>query len=124
MTVVRNTMTVGSVRIMIKEGFHIQSNEVDDEYIIPTKLEVMETDLIQLIDLEYPEGKAFKLEGSNIILDVFDGVIEIKFKIETAPQISTGEHQLDARLHYQACDDKSCFAPRDIEFSIPIEIIN
>jgi len=76
-----------------------------------------------LIDLVYPDGKDFKLTGSEIILNVFDREIEIKFKIKTNSQINRGEQQVEAILYFQACDDKSCFAPREIKFSIPIEVI-
>jgi len=113
----------GTVNIMIKEGYHIQSNKVDDEYIIPTKLDVIDNEFIQLIEIVYPEGKDFNLVGSDMILNVFDGEFEIKIKLRIDSQDVLGEYQLDAILHYQACDDKSCFAPKSIEFVIPVEII-
>lgn len=118
-----DSMAMGTANILIKEGYHIQSNEVDDEYIIPTRLDVTDNEMIQMIEQVYPDGKDFRLEGSEIILNVFDGEIEIRFKLITDSKIIQGEHQLGARLHYQACDAKSCFAPRTIDFLIPIEII-
>jgi len=119
-----NSMALGTIHVKIEKGYHIQSNEVDNEYIIPTEMIVKGNDFIRLAELFYPRSKAFNLEGSDIILNVYDGEIEIKFQLKTDPHIIKGELQLDANIRYQACDAKSCFAPRTIEFMIPVEVIN
>ena len=119
-----DALTEGTVHVMIEEGYHIQSNVIVDDYIIPTKLDIKGNEFIQLIEVEYPKDKEFELKGSEIKLMVFDGDIDIKYKLKANSGDSQGEHNLEAILHYQACDDKSCFAPRSIEFLIPAEVIN
>ena len=114
----------GKINVKIREGYHIQSNKVDDEYIIPTELEIKGVKYISLVEQKYPESNQFNLEGSDIVLNVFDGEIEIEFKLQIDTQIMIRSYQLEANLRYQACDSKSCFAPRSIDFEIPIEIIN
>jgi hypothetical protein len=87
-----DAMTEGTVHVMIEEGYHIQSNVIVDEYIIPTKLDIKGNEFIQLIEVEYPKAKEFELKGSEIKLMVFDGDINIKYKLNLYGTKKNSEH--------------------------------
>ena len=105
------------------KGYHIQANKVNDDLLIPTSLEFTEDKNITIGMQEFPSAKNFKLEGTDNFLDVYDGVFEIRIPFKTIAKIPKGKYILDAKLHYQACNNKTCLFPKSIGFSISIKII-
>src|SRR6266508_3950465 len=65
------------VYVVVKEGYHIQANKVNDEFVIPTTLDLNADTIIKTGKQIFPSGKKFKLEGTSDYLFVYDG----KFKI-------------------------------------------
>jgi len=111
------------MEVEIKKGYHIQANKVNDDLLIPTTLEINKDKNITIGRQEFPPAKKFKLEGTDNFLDVYDGVFEIKIPFKTIEKIPKGEHILDAKLHYQACDNKTCLFPKSIGISIYIKVV-
>ena len=108
--------------VAVEEGYHIQSNIVDDESLVPTSLEVDTKENRMTFREKFPESKKFKLEGTDTSLKVFDGKFPIHLFMTPRGKWKPGKYQLAARLQYQACDSRTCFFPRVIEFTIPVEI--
>jgi hypothetical protein len=115
--------SVIKMEIEIKEGYHIQANKVKDDLLIPATIEINEDKNITTGRQEFPSAKKFKLEGTDDFLDVFDGVFEIRIPFKTIEKIPKGKYILNAKLHYQACDNRTCLFPKSIRFSIPLKII-
>ncbi|MBI1767359.1 MAG: hypothetical protein HYR67_03165 [Bacteroidetes bacterium] len=115
-----NVSSVIEVAVNVREGYHIQANKVSDESLMPTTLEVNNTEFITINKIEFPPSKKFKLEGTDNFLEVYDEKFLIK--LFHTPGAKTGNYILRAKLKYQACDSKSCLFPRVINFSIPVEI--
>ena len=111
------------MEVEIKKGYHIQANKVNDELLIPTIVKIDEDKNITTGRQKFPPAKKFKLEGTNNFLEVYDGVFEIRIPIKTKTKTPKGEHILDAKFHYQACDNRTCLFPKSIGFSIPLKII-
>jgi hypothetical protein len=55
---------------------------------------------------------------------VYDGKFKISIPFDTNENIKRGKYTLEAKLHYQACDSKTCFFPKDIIFPISIKVLN
>jgi len=115
--------SVIKMEIEIKEGYHIQANKVKDGLLIPTTVKIDEDKNITTGRQKFPSAKKIKLEGTDDFLDVYDGVFEITIPIKTVAKTPKGEHILDAKFHYQACDNRTCLFPKSIGFSISIKII-
>jgi hypothetical protein len=115
-----NTMT--SIWVEVKKGYHVQANKVNDESLVPTTLEVNDVKGIIISKKEFPPGEQFKLEGTDTFLSVYDGKFLIKLFLTSSAELKAGTYVLDAKLRYQACDSKSCFFPKIIDFSIPVEV--
>lgn len=111
------------IEVEIKKGYHIQANKVNDDLLIPTTLEISEEKNITTGRQEFPPAKKFKLEETNIFLDVYDEVFEIKIPVTTTKKIPKGKHTLKAKLRYQACDHKTCLFPKTIDFSFTIKVV-
>ena len=114
--------SVINVAVEVKSGYHIQANKVDNEFIIPTTLEIRGDKAIILKKQVFPSAKKFKLEGTDEYLDVYDGRFEISIFFRTQKEIQKGIRQLNGKLNYQACDSMRCLFPRVIEFSIDVEV--
>ena len=111
------------IDVTVKKGYHIQANKVKDEFIIPTTLEIIVEDIITIDKQLFPVGKKFKLEGTKDHLLVYDGNFNIKVPFRTKEKLEKREYKLSAKLHYQACDNKTCFFPKGIDFTISLHVI-
>jgi len=111
------------ISIEVKEGYHIQAHSVDDEFLIPTTLEVSGDERIIMTKQIFPKPKKFKLEGTKKNLNVYDGSFDINVVFKPQKNIQKGKYSIDAKLHYQACDSGRCLFPKTIDFIIELEII-
>jgi len=107
-----------ALHFRIKQGLHINSHTPKDEFLIPTVLSVPEASGVRLEWAAYPAGTEFALPvepGTKLM--VYTGEFEIQTKMVAQP----GDHMLEARLRYQACDDNACLPPKTI--TVPIDVI-
>lgn len=112
-----------NVHVSVGKGFHIQANKVNDEFVIPTTLEINTQESIITAENTFPEGKKFKLEGTSDYLLVYDGTFKITVPFKTDKKIQKGRYNLEGKLHYQACDAKTCFFPKTLAFLVIIKVI-
>lgn len=111
-----------SIHVEVRDGYHIQANKVHDEYIVPTTLVFEEKDGFVISDIVFPTAKKFRLEGTDNVLDVYDGKFEIRARLNTHKQIKKGEYILAGKLNYQACDSVRCLFPREVKFEVQIKV--
>ncbi len=110
------------VHVSVEKGYHIQANKVNDEFIIPTTLEINTKEIIITGEKSFPEGKKFKLEGTPGYLLVYDGNFKITIPFKTDKKIKRGRYNLEGKLRYQACDAKKCFFPKTVAFTVVVEV--
>jgi len=102
-----------SVRLALKDGWHINSHQPNQKNLIATELlpdannTAWETTAVQ-----YPAGEDIKVGFSKQPLSLYQGNLKL-----TATMSSTGtDAPLVARLSYQACNDKRCLLPEELVF--------
>lgn len=109
------------LHMQLKQGYHVNSNKPNDEYLIPLKLTWSAAPL-ETPEVIFPTPHIEKSSFSEKPLSVFTGDFEIvtKFKVSASapggPALGTG------KLRYQACTDKMCLPPKTIEVPLTIEI--
>jgi len=108
--------------IIIKDGFHIQANQVNDENLVPTKLSFEETDRIHFGKPIFPKTEDLSIEGLDNPWKVYSGRLEIKVPIQFDKTMGNEDFIINGNLFYQACDDKKCFFPRDFNFKVNLII--
>jgi hypothetical protein len=111
---------VAIIRVKVKEGYHIQANKVTNESLIPVSLEVASNRFFFIYNPLFPPYKLFRLEGAEEALNVFDSIFIIQLPIKTMPAAKEGRYFVKARLKYQACNAKTCFFPRTLNFELPV----
>jgi hypothetical protein len=102
----------------IAAGLHINSNKPREDYLIPTTFSIPEESGVRLDGASYPAGSDLTLPlDPTEKLSVYTDEFSIEARIVAAP----GDHLVEARLHYQACDKNACMPPKTI--TVPIDVI-
>jgi thiol:disulfide interchange protein DsbD len=114
--------SVMHIKVAVKEGYHIQSSEPGNEWIIPTTLEIISPEMITTGNPAFPPARKFQLEGTRDYLEVYDGTLDISVPLSISDNIKKGSYVLQATLRYQACDNKRCFSPKTLPFPIAVTI--
>ncbi len=117
-TVAAGKSTPVTLHFRIKEGLHINSHAPKDEYLIPTVLSIPDSSGVRLESAAYPPGVEFALPvdpGTKLV--VYTG----EFAIQTRIVAQGGDHMVEAKLHYQACDANACLPPKTI--TVPIDVV-
>ena len=107
-----------ALHFRIAPGLHINSHTPREDYLIPTALSIPEGSGVRLAEASYPPGSDFTLPiDPQTKLSVYTGEFIIQARIVAAP----GDHLVEARLRYQACDQNACMPPRTI--TVPVDVI-
>ena len=105
-TTVRAALTV-----TLPDRFHVQSNKPRDPSLIATELTIDPPAGITVKEIVFPMPVDLKQQGADQPLAVFERSFAIGVEFTLAPGLAAGTVKMPARLHYQACDDTTCFAP-------------
>lgn len=105
------------LEISIKEGFHINSSEPYQEYLIPTKLELINAHEIEMEKISYPPGEDLQLDFSDEDISVYEGTIylESRYKIKNRTA-----KIVNLMLHTQACSESECLPPQKHNIKLTI----
>jgi hypothetical protein len=107
-----------TLHFRIQPNLHINSHTPREQYLIPTVFSIPESSGVRLADATYPAGADFTLPADpNEKLLVYSGEFAIQTKIVATP----GDHLVEAKLRYQACDQNACMPPKTI--TVPIDVI-
>jgi len=107
-----------ALHFRIRAGLHINSHTPPADYLIPTVLSIPEESGVKLHSVSYPPGAKFTLPVDPATkLSVYSGDFAIEAKIVASP----GDHLVEAKLRYQACDQNACLPPKTI--TVPIDVV-
>ncbi|MGD0940816.1 MAG: protein-disulfide reductase DsbD domain-containing protein [Terracidiphilus sp.] len=101
----------------VAPGLHINSHNPSQEELIPTSLTIPDDSGVRLESAAYPRGTEFALPlDPSIKLNVYTG----EFTIQARIVATAGNHLVEARLRYQACDNNACMPPKTITAAIDV----
>jgi DsbC/DsbD-like thiol-disulfide interchange protein len=101
----------------IAPGLHINSHVPKDDYLIPTALSIPAGSGVRLEQAIYPAGTDFVLPiDPKTKLNVYTG----EFTIEARMVATAGDHLVEAKLRFQACDQDACMPPKTITAAIDV----
>ncbi len=107
-----------ALHFRIAPGLHINSHDPREEFLIPTTFSIPEGAGVKLQTANYPAGADFYLPADpKDKVSVYTGEFIIQARLVAEP----GNHLVEARLHYQACDKNACMPPKTI--TVPIDVI-
>lgn len=107
-----------ALHFRVEPGLHINSHQPKDEFLIPTTFSIPEGAGVKLDAADYPPGTEFTLPVEpRTKLVVYTGEFTVQARITAQP----GDHMVQAKLHYQACDQNACLPPKTI--TVPIDVV-
>jgi hypothetical protein len=107
-----------ALHFRVAEGFHVNAHAPKEDYLIPTALSFPADSGVQLASAVYPAGTDITLPlDPDTKLNVYTG----EFAIQTRIVAAHGDHLVQAKLRYQACDQNACMPPKTI--TVPIDVI-
>jgi hypothetical protein len=106
----------------IRAGFHVNSHQPLQEYLIPTRVELLTTELFALEKVDYPKGelKSFGFSPDEK-LSVYDGTLRLPVALRVK-DADAGTHTVRVAFHYQACNDEICLRPTKRETQLTVRL--
>jgi hypothetical protein len=105
-----------ALHFRVASGLHINAHVPSQDYLIPTVFSIPENSGVHLDAASYPAGADLTLPLDNSKLSVYTGDFTIDARIVAAP----GNHLVEAKLHYQACNLSACLPPKTITVAIDV----
>jgi len=109
------------LRARLQPGYHVNSNDPREEFMIPLKLTWAAAPL-EVEAVEYPEPAMERYSFTDDPLAVFTGDFDIRTRFRVPDQAPAGGHNLRGSLRYQACSDKLCLPPKTIPVSLTVSV--
>jgi len=107
-----------TLHFRIAPGFHINSHTPREDYLIPTTFSIPDGTGVRLDQARYQAGTDITLPMDPATrLSMYTG----EFTIEARIVAAAGNHLVEAKLRYQACDKSECMPPKTI--TVPIDVI-
>ena len=104
-----------ALKISLPEGLHTQSNKPRDPNLIPTVLTIDAPAGVTVDEIVFPPATDLKQAGADQPLAVFEQTFAIGVQLSLAGSVPAGDLVVPAHLHYQACDDRMCYAPANAD---------
>lgn len=110
--------TLVTLSVHIEEGWHINSPNPAQKFLIPTRVEWKLPAGVTATEVEFPETHTRKLPfAGDEDLALFEGNIELTATLAAASDTDLSALGM-ALLHFQACNDKVCLRPKTIELPL------
>ncbi len=117
-TLPSNKPTNIALHFRIAPGLHINSHAPKDDFLIPTALSIPADSGVRLDAATYPAGDDYTLPADpKTKLNVYANQFAIQARLVAQP----GDHLVQAKLRYQACDQTQCMPPKTI--TVPIDVV-
>lgn len=107
----------------VPSGFHVNSNTPKADYLIPTSLRLEPPTDIMIGKIIYPPGQETSFPFSpDDKLSVYGGDFTVSVGVRPLATVLPGTYSVRGQLKYQACDNASCYPPKQlpVEFAVKI----
>jgi hypothetical protein len=108
----------------VETGFHINSNTPRSDLLLPTVLRFQPPANMALSKVSYPPGQDLSfafLPGEK--LNVYTGDFIVAATVTAGPSLAPGSYRVPGTLRYQACDNRQCYAPKEIPISFDVNVV-
>lgn len=113
-----------AVKVKIENGWHINSNTPNDEFLIATSFDLLSDIKFEITKIKYPDPLILRLSFSDEPVSVFEGEFFIGAIIDVPKNIELGSHQIPVELYYQACNDKTCEPPQSVKSTLELLVVD
>jgi thiol:disulfide interchange protein len=111
-----------ALSVTLPEGWHVNANEPLEAYLIKTELTFEDSDVFEVLGVKYAEPEIKKFGFSDEPMAVYEGEFLIGYRFRVREGVAVGNHELVGTLRYQACDDTSCYAPKNVPVTAQFKV--
>jgi uncharacterized protein YyaL (SSP411 family) len=109
-----------TINIAIQPGWHINAHQPLSDKLIPTVLQTGDLNTAgDLSEVSYPPPVLKTLGFQNEKLALYEGGLSLKAAV-SPPNSSPSDKQLQLMLRLQACDEKVCLPPENLQLQVPV----
>jgi len=114
-----------AVKATVENGWHINSNKPNEDYLIASSLTVkQDKNAAALTSVAYPEAKNIKLGFSDKPISVFEGEVFIQGVLQISDTAPAGDYSVVVTLEYQSCNNATCMPPKSISDTVHISVVD
>jgi DsbC/DsbD-like thiol-disulfide interchange protein len=118
----RNAALQVKIPLVVKEGYHVNSNQPNEEYLIPLKLTWTAMGALEGGTVTYPKPELEKYEFSEKPLSVYTGGVDLVANFKVAANAPAGPGAATGKLRYQACSHKACYPPKTVDITVSYQV--
>jgi thiol:disulfide interchange protein DsbD len=119
---VRGQIVRAAVALEVAMDLHVNANPPTYDYLIPVTISIEGQEGITLARSFYPEAEHVEFPYADEPLAVYEGTVVIGMELEIAADAPLGDHTIELSVRYQACNDRSCFAPANASLTLPVTV--
>ena len=108
------------LRLVIADGWHVNSHRPAQEELIATEVSIGTRGGFTLGEVAYPEGQTVELGFQDEPLSVYEGDVTLDLAIGRSEGTPGLAPIAEIRLQIQACDDRRCLAPETLVLEVPM----
>ena len=113
-----------AVKVKIENGWHINSDTPNDEFLIPTSFDLLSDRNFEITKIKYPDPLILDMSFSDEPVSVFEGEFFIGAIIDLPEDLELGKHKIPVELYYQACNDQTCEPPQAVKSTLEISVVS
>jgi Disulphide bond corrector protein DsbC len=118
----RNAAVQAKIPVTVLAGFHVNSNQPSEEYLIPLKLTWTATGALEPGAIVYPKPSLEKYEFADKPISVLTGSFDLVANFKVAGNAPAGPGSAAGKLRYQACNNRACFAPKTVDVTVSYQV--
>ena len=119
----RGATVDAKIAVSILPGFHVNSNKPSEDYLIPLSLKWEPGGALEPAGPPvFPKPQMEKYEFSETPLSVYTGNFDLIARFKAPAGASQGPGIMLGKLHYQACNNNSCFPPKTVEVRVSYDV--
>src|ERR1035437_2500640 len=117
-----NAVVQLKIPVVVKEGYHVNSNQPSEEYLIPLKLTWTAMGALEGGTVTYPKPALEKYEFSEKPLSVYTGSFDLVANFKVSSKAPAGPGAATGKLRYQACSNRACYPPKTVEITVSYQV--
>jgi len=117
----RNGKAEARIRLRLRQGYHVNSNTPNQDFLIPLRLSWGPGPLAPL-EVIFPKPEQHNYSFSPKLVSVFTGEFQVVARFKVVADAPAGPGILVGKLSYQACSQDTCYRPATLEVRLPYEI--
>jgi thiol:disulfide interchange protein DsbD len=110
------------LKVELRQGYHVNSDKPADEYLIPLRL-TWNDGVLNGASVSYPKPQMEKLPFADKPMAVYTGEFDLTTTFKVSPTAPAGPAAVTGKLRYQACNDRMCLAPKNLDVNIQLDIV-